>query len=251
MAVGPAVHLRNANTGELVCSALTHHTSRVNCVAFGPCAHISPGTPSSSATTATSHTSPVGTILATGGDDCTVRLYAADTLPPVPTFVLTGHVHRVACVAIGPSIADLPLLVASGSDDETVRLWDADTGLALGAPLVAHTGSVPSVAFAPCVTGATGGMVLLASAGGWDATVRLWDVGVLPPRPVGVPMCGHTGWVYSVAFGPWTPGSRLWLASASHDKSIRLWDVGSRGCRPVGEPLLGHSKDVRRGNRLL
>ncbi|KAG2142770.1 WD40-repeat-containing domain protein [Suillus bovinus] len=57
--------------------------------------------------------------------------------------------------------------------------------------------------------------------------------------PVGEPLKGHTGSVYSVSFSP--DGTRI--ASGSSDRRIRLWDVGTG--QPIGCPLLGHIAWVR------
>jgi WD40 repeat protein len=69
--------------------------------------------------------------------------------------------------------------------------------------------------------------------------VRLWDPAT--GAPVGEPLTGHTGLVYSVAFGA-GPGGRPTLASGSFDQTVRLWDPVTGA--PVGEPLTGHTSGV-------
>jgi eukaryotic-like serine/threonine-protein kinase len=71
--------------------------------------------------------------------------------------------------------------------------------------------SVFSVAFSPDGR-------RLASAGGWDKTVRLWDS--VTGNEL-AQMRGHENSVTSVAFSP--DGRRL--ASASDDKTVRVWDA--------------------------
>jgi WD40 repeat protein len=64
---------------------------------------------------------------------------------------------------------------------------------------------------------------LLASAGGDDKTVRLWDPATGEHRRT---LTGHAGTVEGVAF---SPDGRL-LASGSGDETVRLWDLS----RPTG-----------------
>ena len=66
--------------------------------------------------------SPAGTLLATGGEDWTVRLWDARSGLPVRTFV--GHGNRVMQVAFSPDAAH----IVSASSDKTVRIWDTQTG---------------------------------------------------------------------------------------------------------------------------
>ena len=79
-------------------------------------------------------------LLATGGDDGTVRLWDPATGTPVGD-PLTGHTGRVSSVAFG-RLPDGRVLLATGSHDHTVRLWDPATGTPVGDPLTGHTAEV-------------------------------------------------------------------------------------------------------------
>ncbi|MFJ8110783.1 TIR domain-containing protein [Streptomyces sp. NPDC096132] len=106
--------------------------------------------------TAAAH--PLRPLLATAGDDRTVRLWDAHT--GRETAALSGHTGRVLAVAFSPDGS----LLASGGEDGTVRLWDvpADRPAALRATLV----------------GLPGGWAALAPSGGYkyegDVTGEFW-----------------------------------------------------------------------------
>ena len=75
------------------------------------------------------------------------------------------------------------------------------------------------------------------AAGGFNYEVRVWDAAT--GEPVGQPMTGRTGSVWSVAYSP--DGKRI--ASASDDFTVRLWDTDTG--QPVGGPLRGHTQTVK------
>ena len=179
---------------------------------------------------------PSGTLLASVGDDGTVRLWnisdpAAPTLASGP---LTGHNGPVTEVAVAPDGS----LLASAGDDGTVRLWNIRNPAApalLGVPLTGHDGPVRAVGFAP------DGSVLATA--GRDGTVQLWNLDrPAAPTLIDTPRAAHDGTVWAVAFAP--NGSRL--ASSGGDGTVRLWDL-AKGIAPiaVGVPLAGDDGAVR------
>ncbi|MCY2991401.1 MAG: pentapeptide repeat-containing protein, partial [Planctomycetota bacterium] len=149
--------------------------------------------------------SPDGTLIASGHNDGSVRLW--DVASAKELRACNGHQGSVGSVAFSPDGRQL----ASGSSDKSVRLWDVASAKELRV-CNGHQGYVGSVAFSP------DGRQL--ASGSDDNSVRLWDVASAKELRV----CnGHQGSVRSVAFSP--DGRQL--ASGSHDKSVRLWDVAS------------------------
>ena len=167
--------------------------------------------------------SPNGLFIASGGDDCTVRIW--DTISGVedvvqPQQARNGHVIQMATTSAGT-------FMASMSYDLSFRIWDAITGEAKFPPFLGHSDLLYAVAFS--LDGC-----LIASASS-DHTIRLWDAKT--GELVGEPLQDHEDGVIAVEF---SPDSRR-LASGSRDNTVRVWDIATRQVMPFG---LLHCGDV-------
>jgi hypothetical protein len=147
--------------------------------------------------------SPNGKLLASGGQDGTMRLWDIATGKVVRRF--KGHEKPVSSVAFSSG----GKLLASGSQDKTVRLWDPTGGKQLHV-LQGHADGVQAVALSP--DGKT-----VASAG-QDKLVRLWQTadGKELRR-----LKGHRRTIDALAF---SPDGKL-LVSAGRDRTARFWGL--------------------------
>ena len=164
--------------------------------------------------------SPDGRRIASGSNDCTVKVWDAMTGEVEKT--LAGRLGWVNAVAFSPD----GRRIVSGSNDHTVKVWDATTG-EVEKTLAGHSGWVSAVAFSP------DGRRIASGSG--DHTVKVWDA---TTGEVEKTLAGHSDAVRAVAFSP--DGRRI--VSGSEDRTIKVWDA-TMG--KVEKTLAGHSGWVR------
>ena len=160
--------------------------------------------------------SPNGQLVATGGDDGTLRLWSVQD-PARPRLVASEH--DSGTYVLGAAFSPDGNVVAAASADNLTRLWDVAEParpVLLGRPLRGPSSYAISAAFSP-----DGKLLAIGSA---DKTVRLWDVAdPARPKPVGTPLTGPTGYIYGVAFS--ADGNTL--AAAATDGTVWLWNVAT------------------------
>ncbi len=164
---------------------------------------------------------PDGHLLASSGNDATVRFWDPQTGSLLYTLPHPGPIIAISWSRDGR-------LFASGDIAGFIRLWELQV---TGPPICiqtiqAHTVWVNGLVFAP-----DGGTLVSVS---WDKTVKLWDVASGRLRET---LSGHTDRVLRV---DWSRDGRV-LASSSRDQTLRLWDVEAGRCRAV---LRGHTGGV-------
>jgi WD40 repeat protein len=146
---------------------------------------------------------PKGSLLASGSDDKTIRLWNINNQMQIA--ILNGHNGWVRSVMISPN----GKLLASCSEDSSIRIWNVRNQETISV-LEGHEEGVFTLAFSP------NGEILASGSG--DGTIRLWDVSRNEPVRV---LQGHADAVYSIAFAD----DGTLLASGGYRGEVYLWNM--------------------------
>jgi WD40 repeat protein len=151
--------------------------------------------------------SPSQKLLASGGEDKTVKLWSLSDRAELDSLI--AHQEKVYSVAFHPNGET----IASGSGDKAVKLWSVKTGEVI-TTLQGHKDKVLSVQFS------RDGKLLASGGGENDKTVIIWNLAARNS----LVLKGHADWfggIHSVQISP----NQKFVASGSKDKTIKIWKL--------------------------
>lgn len=200
----------NSKTKTYILQVLSEHEAGVNCMAI----------------------SDDGSVLVTGSEDKTARLWSTKTDECECIGILRGHEDYINCVLVEECF------VLTGSADKTIRKWDMSTCECL-LVLEGHTSVIYRMI-------CTGDFIFTSS---YDRTARCWDFDNGECVRV---FKGHKRGVYPLIFIPAdddeltpdtldTDASRDILVTGSADFTARTWNFETGQCLKV---FKGHSGPV-------
>jgi WD40 repeat protein/serine/threonine protein kinase len=188
--------------------------------------------------------SPDGRYLVAGNQAGAVQVWDAGTGQEVRTLDL--HSVEIRGVVFSRDGKHL----ASASGDGKVKLWDATRLGERQEPRIILQARVPG----PSLNVAFSSDGRRLATGSEENTVKIWDVQT--GREL-LPLRGHNGEVYTLAFSPDNEGR--WVASAGEDSAVKVWDshtgklvrtfrghtglVSSLAFSPDGRSLVSGSRD--------
>jgi WD40 repeat protein len=150
--------------------------------------------------------SPAKALLASGGNDYTVKIW--NELASQQNILFDQHTDHVTSVVFSPD----GTIIASASQDKSIKLWSIEKKECI-ATLQGHASSVSSIAYS------SDGKLL--ASGGWDTNVILWDVATNEVVNI---FHDNLSYVYTVAFS----FDGKYLASSSEDGVVYIWDIAQK-----------------------
>ncbi|MFJ4414334.1 caspase family protein [Streptomyces sp. NPDC088925] len=145
-----------------------------------------------------------------------------------------GHNRQVVDCDVSTLPGGRPVGV-TGGEDGTARVWDLRTGNQLGSAFDGGRSALRAVAIT------WGRSLRRIAAGGWDASVQLWDPADGRLIRVMRGPLGHTNEVGALEFVASSRG--MLLVSGGDDGTVRFWDAHDGAS--LGRPLTGHTGAIR------